>query len=897
MADSDEGSERSHQLCDALDRCQAVVEYNLDGTIRTANQQFLSTFGYALEELQGEDHGRLCPKAFASSIQHRHFWEKLNRGESDMGEYQRLNKNGQTVWLRGAYVPVFDDDGKPTGVFQIAYDVTVAKAKALADEGKAQALSKAQAVIEFDMDGQILNANDNFLQLMGYSLKDIVGSHHSRFVGDAEAKSPKYREFWDELRQGKFHSGKFKRHTNNGREVFIQATYNPIMDSEGRPYKVVKFASDVSDEMKSQREVEGRLAAIDLSFGVIEFDLSGNIRDANQNFLNLMGYKLPDVVGQSHKMFCEPSFAASKDYRDHWDKLRQGKFISGQFKRMNRAGEAVWIQAVYNPILDFDGRPVGVVKLASDITDEKNRELESQGKMNAISRSQAVIEFDMSGKIITANENFLSVMGYSLEEVVNQHHRLFVEPAYGRSADYRELWDTLNRGQFASGQFKRLAKGGKEVWIQASYNPILDEQGKPFKVVKFATDITEQKHRDSDYMAKIDAMDKSQAVIEFNLDGTIITANENFLKVVGYSLKDIKGKHHSMFCEPSYAGSMEYRQFWQKLNNGQYDQGEYKRLGAGGQEAWIRASYNPILDLNGKPKKVVKYATDLTREKKAYFELVDKFAQASVELGSAAEELSATAKQMTAGSELTSTEADRVAQASEEVANNVQAVTSSTEELSETVREISQKALETSKISDEAKNSAERAGTMISELNRASDEIGSVIKLISTIAQQTNLLALNATIEAARAGDSGRGFAVVANEVKELANQTADATEQITNKVNKIREVSGGSIGAIKEISGIIERVYANAATTAAATEEQASTAAEVTGLLEGSKQGVDDIVQNIHRVATSSRETYIGASDTLKAAENLAKMAVSLKELIRAVRDKEHQSHEKSAA
>src|SRR5215813_9950913 len=235
-------------------------------------------------------------------------------------------------------------------------------------------------------------------------------------------------------------------------------------------------------------------------------------------------------------------------------------------------------------------------------------------KLDAVSRAQAVIEFNLDGTIITANENFLKALGYTLAEIEGKHHSMFVEQTERDGAGYREFWANLNRGEYQAAEYKRIGKGGKEVWILASYNPVLDEKGKPFKVVKFATDITAQKLRNADLSGQIEAIGKSQAVIEFNLDGTIIQANDNFLRALGYSLSEIKGRHHSMFVEQADRESPAYREFWAALNRGEFQAAEYKRIGKGGKEVWIQASYNPIFDLNGKPFKVVKYATDITRK-------------------------------------------------------------------------------------------------------------------------------------------------------------------------------------------------------------------------------------------------------------------------------------------
>ena len=236
--------------------------------------------------------------------------------------------------------------------------------------------------------------------------------------------------------------------------------------------------------------------------------------------------------------------------------------------------------------------------------------------INAINKSQGTIEFGMDGTILTANDNFLSVLGYTLEEVKGKHHRIFCEESYANSPEYKKFWEKLNRGEFDSGEYKRIGKNGKEAYIQASYNPIFDLNGKPIKILKIATDITKQKLMNAGFEGKINAIDKSQGTIEFGMDGTILTANDNFLSVLGYTLEEVKGKHHRIFCEESYANSPEYKKFWEKLNRGEFDSGEYKRIGKNGEETYIQASYNPIFDLNGKPMKILKIATDITEQKR-----------------------------------------------------------------------------------------------------------------------------------------------------------------------------------------------------------------------------------------------------------------------------------------
>jgi methyl-accepting chemotaxis protein len=506
------------------------------------------------------------------------------------------------------------------------------------------------------------------------------------------------------------------------------------------------------------------------------------------------------------------------------------------------------------------------------------------GQIAAINRSQAVIEFELDGTIIKANDNFLKTLGYSLEEVQGKHHSMFVDSVLKGSAEYKNLWAKLNEGEFQAGEFKRLGKGEKEIWIQASYNPIFDSNNKPYKVVKFAYNITNQKLQNADYQGQLAAISKSQAVIEFNLDGTILTANDNFLNALGYSLAEVKGKYHSMFVEQSYGKSSEYREFWSNLNKGLFQSGEFKRFGKGGKEVWIQASYNPILDFNGKPFKVVKYATDVTAQVKMRALLSDTMEGVSrnaQSLAASSSQLINISQLMGANAEETSNQAITVSAAAEQVSANVQTVAAGVEQMTASVSEISKNATEAANVTTKAVKVAEATNATISKLGLSSVEIGKVIKVITSIAEQTNLLALNATIEAARAGEAGKGFAVVANEVKELAKETAKATEEIGTKIETIQVDTKDAVTAIEEISGIINKINDISNTIASAVEEQTATTSEISRNISEAAKGSSEIAQNISGVATAAKSTSVGASDTQDASAALAKMSSELQQLV----------------
>ncbi|MCE0538157.1 PAS domain-containing protein [Kineosporia rhizophila] len=600
-------------LVEAYERGSATAEYSPDGKLLRANQQFADLVGHAADGIVGQEHRAFVSSDVAASAEYTGLWEQLRTGSNPTGEFRLVWQDvHQDLWIRSTFLPVRNATDQVVKVVEYALDVTPGKRATADAQGKIQAINRSQAVIEFDLEGHILDANDNFLALVGYSRSEVVGQHHRMFVTPEDAKSAAYQEFWRHLGAGEFVSGEFHRLGKDGREVWLQAVYNPILGIDGKPWKVVKFAVDVTAAKLANAEFEGKVAAINRSQAVIEFDLDGHILDVNDNFLNAVGYTRDDVVGRHHRMFVAPETAQSHEYADFWRSLAEGEFVSGEFHRYGKDNRDVWLQATYNPIFGLNGKPWKVVKFASDITLAKARNADFEGKITAIRRSQAVIEFDLEGVVLDANDAFLELMGYTLEEVRGQHHRLFVAPNETGTPEYAAFWDKLARGDFHSAEYRRIAKDGREVWIRATYNPILDADGRPVKVVKFAHDVTAEKLRNADFESRVAAIDRSQAVVEFSLDGRILTANENFLRTMGYSLTEIVGQHHRMFCTGDYATSDEYLEFWARLRSGEFRSGRFHRVGKGGRDVWIQSSYNPILDLSGHPVRVIKYAYDIT---------------------------------------------------------------------------------------------------------------------------------------------------------------------------------------------------------------------------------------------------------------------------------------------
>ncbi len=464
--------------------------------------------------------------------------------------------------------------------------------------------------------------------------------------------------------------------------------------------------------------------------------------------------------------------------------------------------------------------------------------------LKALERSQATIEFKPDGTILMANQNFLGALGYTIEEIKGRHHSMFVDAAEREGSEYRIFWTSLAAGEFKAMRFKRIGKGGREVWIEASYNPVRDSAGRVYKVVKFATDITRAAMTEADLRGQVAAINRSQAVIEFELDGRIITANENFLSLMGYRLEEVKGNHHSMFATAEYRNSAEYRQFWDILRSGKFQSGQFLRIGRGGKEIWIEASYNPIFDASGRVYKVVKFATDLSKRKEENRALADDFEKTVKvmvqEVAGSASNLEATAQSLAA--------------AAQETNQQCGTVSAATEELAASVNEISRQISDSNNIIGTAVAGTRQSEQMVSALVTSAEKIGAVTQMINEIAAQTNLLALNATIEAARAGEAGKGFAVVASEVKILATQTSKATEEISQQIKGIQEASQTTARSIREIAETMTKVNAISVSISGAVEEQSAATREVSGNITGVTQAAEDTGSSSSKVLTYSQ-------------------------------------------
>ncbi|WP_320201418.1 methyl-accepting chemotaxis protein [Agrobacterium sp. rho-13.3] len=527
--------------------------------------------------------------------------------------------------------------------------------------------------------------------------------------------------------------------------------------------------------------------------------------------------------------------------------------------------------------------------------------------LTALGQSQAMIEFDTNGKILSANENFCRAMGYSAEHILGKHHSMFCEPAYVQSPEYRTFWKNLGEGKYDAQQYKRIANGGREIWIQASYNPIIIG-GKVKSVIKLATVITDARLKSAEDAGKLDAISRAQAVIEFTTTGEIITANENFLSCLGYSLNEIRGQHHRIFCEEEFRNSTAYKDFWHNLAAGEFISAEFKRIGKGGKVVWIQASYNPIIDEDGKVLKVVKFATDVTERVRAVDELAESLTALSngdltatihtpfiptlekvrQDLNSSLEKLQGAMRNVAdsvggiaTGSREVSEASDNLAKRTEQQAAAVEQTSAALNEITRTIAQNTVRAEESGELVAKTKAGAEHSGAVVSKaiqamgrISQSSNEISNIISVIDDIAFQTNLLALNAGVEAARAGEAGKGFAVVAQEVRELAQRSARAAKEIKTLITTSSEQVKEGVDLVGETGKALDKIVMQVAEINNNVVAIVETAREQAG-------GLKEINHAVEAMDINTQQNAAMVEETTAASHSLAHEADVLRDLL----------------
>lgn len=601
-------SSHARTLRQALNCSQAIIEFSPDGTIRKANRSFLEVMGYTLAGIKGRHHSMFMAPGEAKDPAYLQFWEELRAGKRQTAAFRRIGNGGKTVWIQATYCPVTGFSGKVTRVIKFAMDITGQHSRSMDDRGIMQALDRTQAVIEFQLDGTIINANANFLSVMGYSLEEVQGRKHEMFVTPKDRNSRDYTQFWERLRQGESFSSTFMRIGKGGKTVWINASYTPILDVSGKPYKVVKFATDATGQMLRNADYEGKLDAISKSQAVIEFETDGTILTANSNFLNALGYSLSEIQGQHHSMFVTPADKASQAYARFWENLRQGQFEAGEFRRVSKSGKDVWIQATYNPILDPSGKVLKVVKFASDITPEvvERKEVELLSLV-ANKTDNSVIITNAAGETEYTNPGFTALTGYEQHEIMGKKPGQVLQGPDTDPATVAAIRDKLARKEPFQTEILNYSKAGDPYWISLAINPVFDAQGRLRRFVSIQANITETKMKQLENDIRLQAISETNAISEWNAAGDLQLAN-NYLRRLGAATDAGSARLSQILGDGTYRellqnGSIQLELRWPSLN--------------GGKEIWLDAILSRILDSSGAVKSVLMYAVDITARKTA----------------------------------------------------------------------------------------------------------------------------------------------------------------------------------------------------------------------------------------------------------------------------------------
>ena len=590
------------------------AEFARDGKLLRANQPYAAMMGLDAAELRGRPHGEFVPAEERSGPVYQAFWEALRRGERQSGEYRRQGKGGREVWLQASYTPIRGLGGRVVRVAECATDITAARGLAADQAAQAEAIDRVQAVIAFALDGTILTANANFLSAMGYTLAEVQGQKHAMFLPPEERRSPAYLAFWDNLRRGEFQAGVFRRLGKNGREVWIQASYTPVLDAVGRPVKVVKFATDITAAKLRAADCESQIAAINRVQGVIEFGLDGTILTANANFLAVLGYALEEVRGRHHAMFMPPAERDSPQYLAFWESLRRGEYQAGEFCRAGKGGREVWIQASYNPVLDPSGKPLKVVKFATDITAEKQRS-QSFATLSLVANNtdNSVVIADPQGLIVYVNPGFSRLTGYTAEEAIGRKPGSLLQGRYTDQDTVRRIRDSLAHRVPFYDEILNYSKSGDAYWVSLSINPIFDADGKLEKFVSVQANISETKLRAVEASGRLDAIERSNVVIEWNIDGSVAGLNDLARALLGVGPGTAAGlvdlAQSQLLTETERTA----------LTAGQCVSRDFELL-HGGKTFYLSGTVLPLLDAAKMLRRTVLYAVDMTGRRTAFRE-------------------------------------------------------------------------------------------------------------------------------------------------------------------------------------------------------------------------------------------------------------------------------------
>ncbi|MDX8348460.1 PAS domain-containing methyl-accepting chemotaxis protein [Cognatiyoonia sp. IB215446] len=748
----------SNPLFSCMNAAVGTIQFDLDGNILALNERAMTAMEDYGEELVGSNHDKIWPKSICESEEYFDFWEKLRQGRTIEGRYKHITAVGTEVWFHSIYSPIELDGGQPTQIMQCLVDVsesTYASEKAIE---QSDGLWRNLPMCEFDKDGHVSTMNDLMANTLGYNKEEAIGRHDHDFCDKGFARGTVYAKAWEELAEGKTQHLRIRQVSKDRALIWMSATLIPIVDRSGQLVKVIKVAEDITDEYEDYIDCSTMLAASEEMIGRAEFDGSGALLRGNKTFRKLFKLEADELDNKRLIDFFSGAMAAEHKYRGFWDRLHEGKAIKKTDEMQTSEGETVYVKSNYVPLFTPNGSFWKMAMFFVDVTASTLREMKLDERMRAINLTQMMVEYAPDGTVIDLNDKFAAAFGFTEHEAKGQKLNTLYARDTKESEGHRKMWERVTSGDSQTGDFRHRDNNGKDVWLHGAYSPILDPKHKVSSIIFFGSNITDDKLARLATNYKLDALNALQSVVEYDTAGNVLRANDIFLKTFGYSLREIVGQHHSMFCSPDYVQTDEYRTLWFNLSKGDGHTGRVRRVARFNRDVHLLANYHPVRDIDGEVTKVIKCAIEISP-------LINL--EKIVNDG---------------GGKIMSMIADgcsanhKIKQQAEKLSN----VTVSSRE----VNEQNESNIETT---------LDKLACVSSEVS----ELAEIVEVVGEIAVQTNLLAFNAAIEAARAGEHGVGFSIVADEVRKLAERNGEAARGISRHVEQaVSHIKAGTDNA-----------------------------------------------------------------------------------------------------